>query len=291
MTTTTVKLHTGAEMPLVGLGTWKSKPGQVEAAVEAALEAGYRHIDCAACYGNEKEVGTAFSKVFGKEGGAIKREDVFVTSKLWNSDHHPDDVEGACKQTLADLGLEYLDLYLVHWPHAFARGLGKFPKREDGSVIYDFDIPLLDTWHAMEKLVEAGLVKAIGLSNYNSEQIKEIVTGAKSVKPAVLQVESHPYFTQDPLIAAARENGLVVTAYSPLGSPDRPWAKPGEPSLLEDPAIAAIGAKYGKTAAHVALRFQVQRGVIVIPKSVTPSRIVANLQIHDFELSEEDMTV
>jgi len=283
------KLPTGASMPLVGLGTWKSKPGEVAAAVEHALKAGYRHMDCAAVYGNEAEVGAGLKAAF--EAGVCKREEVFVVSKLWNNCHAPEDVEPACKATLKDLGLEYVDLYLIHWPYAF-KNTGdptgnRFPKNEDGSLIYA-DINPTDTWLAMEKLVEAGMVKDIGLSNFNSVQIQDILDKGK-IKPATNQVECHPYFNQEKLSNFCKEKGFFLTAFSPLGSPDRPWAKAGEPSLLDDPKIQEVAKKYGKTSAQVILKFNVQRGIAVIPKSVTPARIDQNLDILDFELSTEDM--
>lgn len=281
------KLPSGAEMPLVGLGTWKSKPGEVAAAVEHAIKVGYRHIDCAAVYGNEVEVGAGLKAAFEK--GYCKRKDVFVVSKLWNTFHAPEDVEGACKQTLADLGLEYLDLYLIHWPICFKNcGDGnKFPKNEDGSLMY-VDVNPTDTWLAMEKLVANGLCKDIGVSNFNSAQIQDILDKGKII-PATNQVENHPYLNQSKLNNFCKEKGIVLTAFSPLGSPDRPWAKPDEPSLLEDPKVVDIAKKYNKTAAQVLLKFGVQRGIVVIPKSVNPARIEQNWDILDFEMSQEDV--
>jgi len=279
-----VDLCNGLKMPILGLGTWKSKPGEVAAAVEHAIKVGYRHIDCAAVYGNEPEVGAGI-----KAAGAT-RSDLFITSKLWNTKHHPDDVEAACRQTLADLGLDYLDLYLIHWPLAFERGDNKFPKNDDGTVRYDTTVSPTETWLAMEKLVEKGLVKSIGVSNFNSEQIADIISKGK-IKPVTNQVECHPYLNQSRLLAFCKERDITLTAYSPLGSPDRPWAKPDDPKLLDDTKIQAIAAKHKKSPAQIVLRWQVQRGVIVIPKSVTPSRIVENSELFDFTLSEEEMSV
>ena len=167
---TTIRLPSGAPMPLVGLGTWKSKPGEVAEAVKCAIEAGYRHIDCAAAYCNEEEVGSALKE---KLGEACERGELFVTSKLWNTFHHPDDVRPACLKTLKDLGLSYLDLYLIHWPTAFERGGELFPKNPDGKMRYA-DTPFTDTWKEMEKLVEEGLCRHIGLSNFNSKQIDKV---------------------------------------------------------------------------------------------------------------------
>ncbi|KAJ3599813.1 hypothetical protein NHX12_033767 [Muraenolepis orangiensis] len=279
-------LNTGRKMPLLGLGTWKSETGKVKQAVVWALQAGYRHIDCAAIYGNEVEIGEALQETLGS-GKALRREDVFVTSKLWNTRHHPEDVEPALLQTLKDLKLEYLDLYLIHWPNAFQRGDALFPRSDDGTLLYDhIDYKL--TWAAMEKLVEKGLVRAIGLSNFNSRQIDDVLSVA-SIKPTVLQVESHPYLAQTELLAHCRERGLVVTAYSPLGSPDRAWKHPDEPVLLDEPAVAALAQKYSKSPAQIILRWQTQRGVVTIPKSVTESRIKENIQIFGFSLEGEEM--
>lgn len=275
-------------MPLVGLGTWKSAPGQVKQAVLAALDCGYRHIDCASAYGNEQEVGEALALRVGP-GKALQREEVFVTSKLWNTKHEPDDVEAACQATLNDMGLSYLDLYLMHWPMAFQRGKELMPRREDGSVCYS-DTHYRDTWTAMESLVDKRLVKAIGLSNFNARQIDDIFSMARH-KPVVNQVECHPFLSQQDLLAHCRSLGMCVTAYSPLGSGDRPWASPNEPTLLEDFQLAAIAQRYKKSSAQIILRWHVQRGMSCVPKSVTPSRIEQNLQVFDFSLSEEDMSL
>lgn len=275
-------------MPKVGLGTWKSSPGQVKQAVLAALDSGYRHIDCAAAYSNEQEVGEALALRIGP-GKVLHREEVFVTSKLWNTKHEPEDVEAACQTTLTDLGLSYLDLYLMHWPMAFQRGKELMPRREDGSVRYS-DTHYRETWKAMERLVDKGLVKAIGVSNFNARQINDILTMAKH-KPVVNQVECHPYLSQTALIAHCRSRDICVTAYSPLGSGDRPWASPNEPALLEDSELRLIAQRYKKSPAQIILRWHIQRGVICIPKSVTPSRIAQNLQVFDFSLSEEDMSL
>uniref|UniRef100_A0A673K9K4 alcohol dehydrogenase (NADP(+)) n=1 Tax=Sinocyclocheilus rhinocerous TaxID=307959 RepID=A0A673K9K4_9TELE len=262
--TATVTLSTGQQMSVVGLGTWKSAPGQVKQAVLAALDCGYRHIDCAAAYSNEREVGQALSERFG-EG---KDTYIFVTSKLWNTK------------------LSYLDLYLMHWPMAFDLLM---PQRPDGTIRYD-DTHYRDTWAAMEKLVDQGLVKAIGLSNFNARQIDDILSFAKH-KPVVNQVECHPYLVQTQLVSHCWSRGLAVTAYSPLGSPDRPWVTPGEAHLLDDPRVVGLAKRYSKTPAQVVIRWHIQRGVVCIPKSVTPSRIKQNIEVFDFKLSDEDMKV
>ncbi|CAH1251056.1 AKR1A1 [Branchiostoma lanceolatum] len=284
-------LRTGAQMPLLGLGTgpgsvgsWQTSTEPIYEAVKVAIDTGYRHIDTAESYADEKAVGKALQE---KIGSAVERKDMFITSKLWNTRHHPDDVLPACQRSLTDLGLDYLDLYLMHFPVAWTRGDVYYPKDDNGrAILCTPDVPFMDTWKAMENLVDAGLVKAIGVSNFNISQMEEVLTNGR-IKPAVNQVESHPYLVCSKLLKCAAENDVVITAYSPLG-------RPGEAGLhgvtpFKDPKVISIAEKHNKTPAQVCLRWQVQRGVVIVPKSVTPARILENSQIFDFELSAEEM--
>jgi len=281
----TIKLNTGVEMPMFGLGTWKSKEGEVYEAVKTAIESGYRLIDCAYAYRNEHEVGRALKDVMGS--GVVKREELFIVTKLWNTFHSKEAVPKGIAESLRDLGLDYVDLYLIHWPFGYQEGGDPFPYDKDGKQLTT-DVDYVETWKAMEEVYKSGKAKAIGISNFNSQQINRLLENA-SVVPAVNQVELHPYLTQEKLVEFCRSKGIQVMGYSPLGSPDRPWAKAGDPSLLEDPKIKAIADKYGKSPAHVLIRYQLDRGIIVIPKSVTPSRIKSNAEVFDFKLSAEDI--
>ncbi|CAH1175846.1 unnamed protein product [Phaedon cochleariae] len=281
----TVTFNNGKKFPIFGLGTWKSKPGEVTQAVKDAIDIGYRHIDCAHVYGNEKEVGAGLAAKFAD--GTVKREDVFITSKLWNTMHRPDLVEPALKETLKNLGLAYLDLYLIHWPFALKEDGALFPTNPDGTVAYS-DADYVDTWKAMEAVQKKGLTTSIGVSNFNKRQLERLLQNS-TIPPVTNQIEVHPYLNQQRLIDYLKSKNIVVTAYSPLGSRDRPNAKPGDVELLDDAKISQIAKKYNKTPAQVVLKYQVQRGCITIPKSVNKSRIQQNFEIWDFTLSQEDI--
>ncbi|CAH1991523.1 unnamed protein product [Acanthoscelides obtectus] len=265
-----------------------SKPGEVTQAVKDAIDVGYRHIDCAHVYGNEKEVGAAIKAKIAD--GTVKREDLYITSKLWNTMHRPDMVEPALKTTLQHLGLEYLDLYLIHWPFAMKEGTEElFPTNSDGTTAFS-DVDYLDTWKAMEAVQKKGLTHSIGVSNFNKKQLERVLANC-TIAPVTNQIEVHPYLNQKKLIEFCKSKNIIVTAYSPLGSPDRPWAKPGDPQLLDDPKIKSLADKYKKTPAQIVLRYQVQRGCITIPKSVNRKRIEENFNIWDFQLTPQDIAL
>ncbi|ELR20746.1 aldehyde reductase [Acanthamoeba castellanii str. Neff] len=288
-TTPTLTLNTGATMPVVGLGTWKSAPGEVAAAVKAALHAGYRHFDCAEIYGNEAEVGETLKAAFDE--GLVKREELFITSKVFNH-HHQDRAADALRTTLKNLQLAYLDLYLIHWPIKFEDAVIPQPSRQpDGSPnpLIKASFEFLDTWKAMEGLLKEGLVRAIGVSNFTQEQIDQLLADSQTV-PAVNQVEFHPYLVQKELLDYCTAKGIVLTAYSPLGSSDSYTGKlEGAPSLLKCGVVNGIAAEAGRSPAQVLIRWAVQKGVVVIPKSVNEERIRANFAVFDFELSADQV--
>jgi alcohol dehydrogenase (NADP+) len=278
---TILTLNNKKQMPAVGLGTWRADKKKVGKAIShAILNCGYRHIDCAAIYGNEKEIGAAFKEVFSS--GKVKREDVFITSKLWNTEHDPSHVEKACRQTLKDLQLEYLDLYLIHWGLPFKHGVNLEPIGKDGIVKME-DVSLQETWNAMEKLIKKGLVKSLGVANYTAPMLTDLLNYS-TVKPVVNQIEIHPYNTQEELVSFCAKKRIVVTAYSPLGSAEENIDRP-----VTHRTVLSIAKSHKKTPAQVLIRWSVQRGLTVIPKSTKLERVEENIDIFNFTLTVQEM--
>ncbi|GAB3333285.1 aldo/keto reductase [Marivirga atlantica] len=273
-------------IPALGLGTWKSEEGKVYEAVLSALKAGYKHIDCALIYGNEKEIGNAFAKAF--EDGIVKREELFVTSKLWNNAHKKADVRPALQQTLNDLQLDYLDLYLMHWPVALKPDV-MFPKSPDDFLSLE-EAPLEETWAAMEEVQSDGLAKHIGVANFNESNLKTLMNKGKVV-PEMNQIELHPCLAQEELVAFCKKNDILVTAYSPLGSKDRAdqMKKDDEPNLFELDAVKEIANKHDKHPVEILLAWAINRGTITIPKSTDEAHIKSNLAAADIKLSDEEV--
>jgi D-xylose reductase len=305
--TTTVKqtitLKSGDEMPLVGLGTWKAEKGVVSKAVASAIENGYRLIDGACDYGNEVEVGEGLRA--GIAAAGIERKDVFLTSKLWNTFHAKEHVRAALLRTLSDLGVDYLDLYLVHFPialkyvdfeHRYPPEWTHEPGVDGRGEMVFADVPVEETWREMEKLVDDGLVRNIGVSNFSASLIMDLNKYAH-IKPAVLQIEHHPFLQQPKLVEYAQRVGIAITAYSSFGQlsylslgPSFDWAK-ALPNLVadDDTVVAEISRKHNRSPAQVILRWTVQRNIAVIPKSTNAERLKQNLDILSFELSAQDL--
>ncbi|KAK5049318.1 hypothetical protein LTR84_004247 [Exophiala bonariae] len=282
MSTESIKLNTGARIPILGLGTWQSAPGEVKNAVAYALQTGYKHIDCAFCYANEDEVGEGLQEAFEK---GIKREDVFVTTKLWST--FSSKVEEGLDLSLKSLGLEYVDLYLASTTSGVS-GFGhlmqwtgndiRFPKKPDGSRDLDLSWSHTQTWKQMEDLLKIGKARAIGVCNYSVRYLNELLQES-TIVPAVNQIENHPHLPQNDIVHYCKEKGIHVTAYSPLGSTGSPLAR--------DPCVQALAAKYQVSPSTVLLSYHSARGISVLAKSVTPGRIDQNQLL--IPLGEEDL--
>jgi alcohol dehydrogenase (NADP+) len=273
-------------IPALGLGTWKSSKGEVGQAVAAALEIGYRHIDCASIYQNEREIGAAI--VTGLEAGHVNRDDLWVTSKLWNNAHAKKHVRPALERTLKDLQLDYLDLYLIHWPVHFQPNI-VFPRRPEEFLAPDA-IPIMETWREMERMVKKGLCRFIGVCNFNLTRLIDLKRQAK-IQPIMNQIELHPYLQQSKMIEYCKENGVLLTAYAPLGSGDRPAAlkKENEPSLLTHLVIEKIALEQGITPGQVLLTWGLSRGTVVIPKSINPKRLKENFDAAGLTLDPPEL--
>lgn len=292
----TISVRDGGQFPSIGLGTWKIPDEVLPTLIPEAVGLGYRHFDCACDYGNEVAVGEGIRNALG--GGGVSRDDLWITSKLWNTFHHPDHVRAACERSLSDLGLDELDLYLVHFPVTLAYvpfeeryppGWFFDPDAENPSMKH-VDVPYADTWGAMEGLVEAGLVKRIGVCNLGTAMLRDIRSYAR-IQPAVNQVEMHPYLTQQNLLRFCQEQEITVTAFSPFGASSYvPLNMAGaNESLFDDETMKEIASAHGKSIGQVALRWAIQRGTVAIPKSQSAGHLKDNIEIYDFELSEEEM--
>ena len=256
-------------MPALGFGTLIADATETRNATRTALETGFRHLDCAERYRNEEQVGEAIREAI--QAGSFTREDLFITTKLWNNNHRPERVQPAFESSRNRLQLDYIDLYLIHTPFAFLPGDNQDPRDQNGNVIYDEGITLMDTWKAMENLVDGGKCKAIGLSDVSLDQLQEIFKSAR-IKPAVVQVESHPYLPEIELLEFCKSNGIVMLAFAPLGHGINP-------GVLEDPTIIAIAQRVNKTPAQVLLAWAVQRGTAVLTTPKTPNRARENFDI------------
>ncbi len=270
-------LSNGQEIPMLGLGTWQVTGDAVGAVVEAAINAGVRHIDCAMIYGNEAEIGVALKRVFDQ--GVVTRDDLFITGKLWNTDHAPEGVLRACQKSIDDLGVEYLDLYLVHWGVGFVNGEGMEPLDENGLAKFS-NVPLYETWRAMESLVSDDVVKGIGVANYTAPMIVDLLAYA-TVKPVMNQVEVNPYFSQESLIHFCQSQDMMVTAYSPFGSTGAP--------VRDNVLIAKLAEKYDADPVKVIVQWAIQRDLCIIPRTSSAEHATTNAVLPTFELTVDEL--
>jgi D-xylose reductase len=291
-----LELHNGGRLPVAGLGLWKIDRSAAPNVVRAAIRAGYRHIDCASDYGNEMEAGQGLRRALSER--ICRRDELWVTSKLWNTYHRPEHVRPACERTLRDLQLDYLDLYMVHFPISLE--YVPIERRYPAGWFFDPDaasprmhpdaVPMAETWGGMEELVQRGVVRNIGVCNFNCALLRDLLSYA-AIRPGVLQVELHPFLTQQNLVRFCREEKIAVTAFSPLGASS--YVSLGmagtDESVLDSPPVKNAAGRLGKSAAQVLLRWAIQRGTAVVTKTSRAERLVENISIFDFELSPIEM--
>lgn len=289
-------LNSGREIPVVGLGLWKVELSSVEALVVEAARSGYRHFDSASDYGNERETGAGLRRVLND--GICRREDLWITSKLWNTYHRPEHVRPAVEHSLRDLGLDYLDLYLIHFPIALA--FVPFEERYPPGWFFDplaehpkmkpDRVPLSETWGAMEELVREGLVRDIGVCNFGTSLLRDLMSYAR-IPPAVSQIESHPYLAQHKLVRFCQEQQIAVTAFSPLGALSYLSLQMAEESesILSHETVQNLATRYNRSPAQIVLRWGIQRGTAVVPKTTRIERLRENISLFDFELSDDEM--
>ncbi|XP_020010898.1 aldo-keto reductase family 1 member C1-like isoform X1 [Castor canadensis] len=287
-----VQLNDGHFIPVLGFGTAivQDPKSKLLEAIKLAIDAGFRHIDTAYLYNNEEEVGLAIRSKIADD--TVKREDIFLTSKLWCNFHQPQLVQLSLEKSLRQLQLDYLDLYVIHFPVSLKPGDNLLPRDENGKLMFD-TVDLCATWEAMEKCKDAGLVKSIGVSNFNCRQLEMILNkpGLK-YKPVCNQVECHPYMNQSKLLDFCKSKGIVLVAYGSLGTQRvKGWVDHNAPVLLDDPVLCAMAKKYKRTPGLISLRYQLQRGFVVLAKSFNEKRIKENIQVLEFQLTSEDMKV
>jgi len=291
--TPVIKLNSGYDMPQVGFGLWKVPTESAPDTVYNAIKAGYRLFDGAFDYGNERESGLGIKRAIDE--GLVKREDLFITSKIWNTFHEKERVEPIVRKQLQWWGIDYFDLLLIHFPVAleYVDPADSYPSGWENlkGKIVEIRVPIQETWHALEALVDKGLARSIGISNFQGSLVMDLLRYAR-IRPACLQVELHPYLVQPNLVALAKQEKIAVTAYSSFGPQsfiELGWEKSKAPPLFEHPVITGIAKSHGKTPAQVLLRWATQRGIAVIPKSNSPERVVQNLNSVDFDLKEDEI--
>ncbi len=281
-----IQFENSDQMPILGIGTWKSTPGEVYMAIKEALRLGYRHVDCASIYGNEAEVGQALTESINE--GVVTRDQLWITSKLWNNAHAPENLQSALEKTLSDLQVETIDLYLIHWPVVLREEV-LFHESAKDLIALDM-LPISKTWQTLELMVEKGLCGHLGVSNFSITKLRKLLKFAR-LKPEVNQIELHPYLQQPAMLQFCKSNSIHITAYAPLGSADRPsrLKVKGEPVLIEDPTISIIAEHHNLTPAQVLISWAIHRQTAVIPKSVNSSRLKENLNAGEVSLTQADM--